>query len=42
MLEGSAERAENGLFIHTALISAVFIRLIPALLVAPLQSRATK
>jgi hypothetical protein len=30
------------LFIHAALISAVFIRLLLALLVAPPQSRATK
>jgi hypothetical protein len=30
------------LFIHAALISAVFIRLLSALLVAPPQSRATK
>jgi hypothetical protein len=30
------------LLLHAALISAVFIRLISALLVAPLQSRATK
>jgi hypothetical protein len=30
------------LLINAALISAVFIRLLPALLVAPLQFRATK
>jgi hypothetical protein len=39
---GGAFAKPHALFIHAALISAVFVRLISALLVAPLQSRAAK
>jgi hypothetical protein len=35
-------KVNTRLFLHATLISAVFIRLLPALLVAPLQFRATK